>query len=185
MQRSKLYLNLKFSKLGTQLLRILMVNGAHPEAARTFQVERAVVDEKAFFGRALRHFQGDAIDSFLRLTGANVTGAEENKEVSPKIEGFDAVLVEFERLVVDGADKVFSRARDFIENAARFWIFLGLREHECDELLAAEAARAIEQGPVEIFIQGDKTRVEGWKGKIMTVLKFFPIKAECCGGFFS
>src|SRR5216110_142339 len=185
MQRSKLYLNPKFSKLGTQLLRILMVNGAHPETARAFQVERAVVDEKAFFGRALRHFQSDAIDGFLRLAGANVTGAEENNEVSPKIEGFDAVLVEFERLVVDGADKVFSRARDFIENGARLRVFLGLRKHERDEFLAAEATRAIEQGAVEVFVQGDETGVEGWKRKIVAVLKFFPIEVECRGGFFS
>src|SRR5690349_12011394 len=185
MQRSKLYLNPKFSKLRTQLIRILMVNGVHPEAARAFQVERPVIDEKTFFGRALSHFQGDAIDGFLRLAGANITRAEENEEISSEIKGFDTVLVELERLVVDGADKVFSRARDFIENGARLWIFLGLREHECDELLAAEAARAIEQGAVEIFIQGDETGVEGWKGKIMAVLKFFPIEVECCGGFFS
>src|SRR5205814_4478166 len=119
MQRSKLYLNPKFSKLGTQLLRILMVNGAHPETARAFQVERAVVDEKTFFGRALRLFQSDAVDGFLRLAGANVTGAEENKEISSEIEGLNAVMVKLERLIVDRADTVFSGARDFIENAAR------------------------------------------------------------------
>src|SRR6266404_30147 len=125
MQRSKLYLNPKFSKLRTQLLRVLMENGVHPEAARAFQVERPVIDEKTFFWRALSDFQSDAIDRLFWLTGANVTGAEENKEVSSEIEGFNAVLVELERLVIDGADKVFPGVRDFIENGARFRIFLG------------------------------------------------------------
>src|ERR1700757_4686988 len=167
MQRSKLYLNPKFSKLRTQLLRMLMVNNVHPEAARTFQVERPVIDEKAFFGSTLSDFQSDAIDGFLRLTGANITRAEKNKEISSEIEGFNAVLVEFERLVVDGADKVFSGARNFIENSARIRIFLGLREHERDELLAAEATRTVEQSAVEIFVQGDLAGVEGRKGKIV------------------
>src|SRR6266403_171661 len=185
MQRSKLYLNPKFSKLRTQLLRVLKPNGVHPKATRAFQVERPVIDEKTFFCRALRYFQSDAIDGLLGLTGANVTGAEENEEISAKIEGLNAVLVEFERLVIDGADKVFSGARDFVENGARFRIFLGLREHERDELLAAEAARAIEQSAVEIFIQSDLAGVEGRKGKIVTVLEFFPIEVECRGGFFS
>src|SRR6266446_796669 len=185
MQRSKLYLNPKFSKLRTQLLRVLMENGVHAEATRAFQVERPVIDEKTFFWRALGHFQSDAIDRFLRLAGTDVTGAEENKEISSKIEGFDAVLVEFERLVIDGTDKVFSGARDFMENGARFRKFLGLREHESYELLASEAARAVKQGAVEIFIQGNLAGVEGRKGKVVTVLKFFPFEMKGVGGFFS
>src|SRR5438093_4169544 len=180
MQRSKLYLNPKFSKFRTQLVCVLMLNGVHPEAARACQVERPVIDEKTFFGRALRHFQGNAIDGFLRLTGANVTRAEKNKEIASKIEGFNAVLVEFERLVVYGADEIISRARDFVENGARFRILLGLREHERDELLAGETARPVEQGAVEIFVQGDLAGVEGWKRKIVAVLKFIPIEVECC-----
>src|SRR5437879_7458124 len=145
MQRSKLYLNPKFSKLRTQLLRVLILNGIHPEAARTFQVERPVVDEKTFFWRALRHFQSDAVDGFLRLAGANVTGAEGNKEISSEIEGLNAVLVKLERLIVDGADKDISGARDFIENDAGAWICIGVREHDCDEFYQAVAARAREQ----------------------------------------
>jgi len=185
MQRSKLYLNAKFSKLATQLLRVLMLNGVHPEAPRAFQVERTVIDEETFFGRALGDFQSDAIDRFLRLPGAKVTGTKKNEEVSPQIEGLNAELVEFERLVVDGADEILSGARDLIENGARIREFLGLRKHEGSELLAREAALAIEQGAVEILIQSDLAGVEGRKRKIVAVLKFLPIEVEGCGGFFS
>src|SRR5947199_3449093 len=140
MQRSKLYLNAKFSKLGTQLLRVLMLNGVHPEAPRAFQVERTVIDEETFFGRALGDFQSDAIDRFLGLPGANVTGTKKNEEVSPQIEGLNAELVEFERLVVDSADEILSGARDLTETGARIREFLRLRKHEGRQLLAPEPA---------------------------------------------
>src|SRR5436309_11593371 len=111
MQRSKLYLNAKFSKLATQLLRVLMLNGVHPEAPRAFQVERTVIDEETFFGRALGDFQSDAIDRFLRLPGANVTGTEKNEEVSEQIEGLNAEPVEFERVGGDGDGGISFGAR--------------------------------------------------------------------------
>ncbi|HSU88207.1 MAG TPA: hypothetical protein VLL56_05200, partial [Terriglobia bacterium] len=106
MQRSKLHLNPKFSKLGTQLFRVLMVNGVHPKAPRAFKVERPVVNENAFLRRTLGNFQSDAKDRLLRLARANVTRAEENEEISSKVEGLNAVLVELQWLIVDGAHKI-------------------------------------------------------------------------------
>jgi hypothetical protein len=152
MQRSKLYLNPILSKLGTQLLCVLMVNDVHPEAPGAFQVKSAVIDKKTLFWQALSDFQGDAKDHFFGLPVSHVTGAEENQKVSAKVEGLDAVLVQFQRLIINGTDKVFSGARDLIKNGAGLRVFLGLREHEGGELLAGECALAIEQGPVEIFV---------------------------------
>jgi hypothetical protein len=162
-----------------------MVNGVHPQAPRAFQVQRPVIDEKAFLGRALRDFKRDAKNRLFGLAGVNITGAEENQKVPSKVEGLNAVLVELQRLIIDGAYKVFPGARDLIKKGARFRVFLGLREHKGDELFAGEAALAIEQCPVEIFIQGDLSGVEGREGKIMAVLKFLPIEAKSVCGFFS
>jgi len=53
----KLYLNLKVSQVASQLLRRLVVNNGQSEAARAFQIEWAIVDERAFFGLALRDSQ--------------------------------------------------------------------------------------------------------------------------------
>src|SRR5215472_13412342 len=52
-----LYLNAVFSKLDAQLLRALVVNGVHAKLSRTFQVQRAIVDEETLFRRALRDFE--------------------------------------------------------------------------------------------------------------------------------
>ncbi len=161
MQRSKLYLNPIFSKLGTQLLCVLIVNRVHAEAPRALQIQWPVIDEKTLLWRALSDFQSDAKDGFFGLAGAHVTGAKENQKVPAKVEGLNAVLVEFQRLIIDGADEVFPGARDLIENGAGLWAFLGLCEHEGGELLAGEGALAIEQSAVEIFVQGDLTGVEG------------------------
>ena len=152
MQRSKLYLNPNLSKLGTQLICVLMVNGVHSEAPRAFEVQRAVIDEKARLRRALSDFERDPIDRLFGLAGPDVTGAKENLKVPAKVEGLDAVLVELQRFIIDGADKVFPGVRDLIKNGAGFRVFLGLREHEGCEFLASEGALAIEQGPVEIFV---------------------------------
>src|SRR5712664_1628274 len=162
-----------------------MMNGVHPKAPRAFQVQGTVINEKTLLRLALGDFQSHAKDQLLGLPGSNVTGAEENEKVPAKVEGLDAVLVELERLVVYGTDKIFPRARELIENGARFREFLGLREHESDEFLACETARAIEQCPVEIFVQGDLSGVEGREREIVAILKFFPIQVKSVCGLLS
>src|SRR5260370_14835448 len=161
------------------------MNGVHPKAPRAFQVQGTVINEKTLFRRELGDLQSHAKDQLLGIPGSDVTGAEENEKVPSKVEGLDAVLVELQRLVVDGADKIFPGAGDLIENGARLRKFLGLREHESGEFLACETARAIEQCPVEIFVQGDLSGVEGREREVVAILKFFPIQVKniCC--FFS
>ena len=101
------------------------------------------------------------------------------------MEGLNTVLVELQRLVIDGTDKVFPGAGYLIEDCSSLRVFLGLREHKSRELLASERARTIEQSPVEIFIQSDLPGVEGRERKIVAVLKFFPIQAKGARGFLS
>src|SRR5882762_2759653 len=71
-QRPKLYLNPILSKLRTQLLRVLMVNGIHPQTPRALQVQRPVINKKALLRFALRDFQSYAKDHLLGLSGSNV-----------------------------------------------------------------------------------------------------------------
>src|SRR5216683_955338 len=185
MQRSKLYLNPILSKLRTQLLRVLMMNGVHPEAPRAFQVQGPVINEKSLLRLVMGDFRRNAKDQLLGLPGSNVAGAKENEKVPSKVEGLDAVLVELQRLVIDGTDKIFPGARELIKDGARLREFVGLREHEGGEFLACETAWAIEQCPVEIFVQGDLPGIEGREREIVAVLKFFPIQVKSVCGFFS
>jgi len=73
-------------------------------------------------------------------------------KVTPKIEGFDTVLIELERLVINGANEVFCGTREFIQNGARVRVLFGLGEDESGELLAAEAALAIEKSAIEVLV---------------------------------
>src|SRR6266404_832331 len=59
------------------------------------------------------------------------------------------------RLVVDRSDKIFPHPRYSIQHRARFGKLLGLREHECDELLARERPRPVKQRAVQVFIERD------------------------------
>lgn len=67
MQRSKLYLNPIFSKLGTQLFGVLMVDGVHSQTPRALEVERPVVNENTLLRRTLGNFQSDAKDRLFGL----------------------------------------------------------------------------------------------------------------------
>src|SRR5258708_3930808 len=149
---AKLYLNPKRSQVGTQLIRSLIVNNGEAEAARGFKIERAVVDKYAIFRGALSDGQSDAEDAFFRLARMDVAGTEEDLETFAQVKGFDAELVEFERLVVDSADEKFLCLYHGIENGARAFILLGLRENEGGETVAGQFARAIQKSAVEVFV---------------------------------
>src|SRR5262249_55415758 len=162
-----------------------MVDSGHPQPSRTLQIQRAVVNEEAFLRRALRDFQGNAKNGFLGLSRVQVTRAEEDQEVFSQMKSFDAVLVKLQRLVVDGAYKVFFRVRYFVENRPCFRIFFGLRKHEGREYLARERAGPIEQGAVEILVQRDLPGVERWEREIMPVLELFQIEPKRSGRRFA
>src|SRR5271167_2232912 len=106
----KLYRNTIGLELFTQLVGVLIVNGVHSQSTRAFKIERAVVNEQALRGRALGDSQREAENQFLGFARMHITGAEKNLEVLMELEGGDAVLVELERLVVYGADEIFSGA---------------------------------------------------------------------------
>ena len=80
--------------------------------------------------------QSDAKDHFFGLARTHVAGAEEDNEISAQMERLDAVLVELQRLVVDGTDEVLAGARGVSQNRAHIRILFRLREHEGGEFLA-------------------------------------------------
>ncbi len=181
----KLYLNLERLQFGSQLLWRLIVNDGKAEATWTLEVERAVIDENALFGAALGDGECDAEDAIFGLARMDVARTEKHLEASTKIESFDAILIEFERFVVDGANEIFFSLYDGIEDGARAWIFLGLREHEGGEFFAGEFSGAIEQSAIEIFVDGNLTCIECGKAQIVAVLKIFPVELESVGGGFA
>jgi hypothetical protein len=174
----KLYLNAMLSKLGTQLVRILMVDDVEPQTTGTFQIERPVVDEDALLRRTLCDLESNPKDRFFGLARTNVARAEEDGEIAAEMKRFDAVLVELEGLVIDGADEVFAAAHRVGEDGARFWIFFGLGKHEGREFFAREQTRSVKKGAIEILIQRDVAGIESGEGQVVAVLKFFVVEME-------
>src|SRR5579859_6752515 len=180
-----LYLNAVFSKLRAELLGALVMNRVHAELPRAFQIQRAVVDEKTLFRRPLSDFQRHAKNGFFRFARADVARAEENQKIPSQIKGFDAVLIEFQRLVVEGSDKVFFCVGHFVKDRTRLRVFLGLGEHKSCELFARERAIAVEQRAIEVFIQSNQAAVKSRKRKVVAIPEFVPIEMKSGCGFFS
>src|SRR6516164_8551221 len=174
----ELYLNLQLAQVGAQLVRGLVVNDRHTQSAWGLEIERPVVNEQAFLRTSLGDREGDAKDPFLGLARMDVAGAEEDLKTAAQMEGFDAVLIQLERLVVDGADEVAVRCGALLENRANRGKFLRLREHESSELLTGEFARAVEKRSVQVFVQGKLAGVECREGKFVAILKIFPVQVE-------
>jgi hypothetical protein len=103
----RLYLNTVLSQFGTQIPGILIMNNMNAQPPGHFQVQGPVIDKNAFFWRALRNFQGDTKNGFLRLPRAYVARTEKNFKVPAQIEHVNAVLVKFQRLVVYRSNKIF------------------------------------------------------------------------------
>jgi len=181
----KLYLNPEVAQVALQLLWVLKVNGVEAELSRTLQVQRAIVYKDAFFDVSLRNFEGDAKNCGFWFARMDVAGAEEHGEIATKLERFDAVLIEFEWLVVDGADEVFAGGSDGVEDFARAGKRARLREHKRDELFACEGARAVEERAVQIFLESDLAAIEGGKGEVVAVGKFRPVELESLRRFFT
>src|SRR5215475_2665742 len=174
----ELYLNLQLAQVGAQLVRGLVVNDRHTQTAWGFEVESSVVNEQACLRTSLRDRESDAKDLFLGLARMDVTGAEEDLKTAAKMEGFDAVLIQLERLVVDGADEVAVGGGALLENRANRRKFFGLGEHESSELFTGEFARAVEKRSVQVFVQRKLAGVECREGKFVAILKILPVQME-------
>src|SRR5215471_4265315 len=112
----------------------------------------------------------------------NIAGAEEDLKTAAKVERFDAVLVQLQRLVVDGADEVAAAGGALIENRTDRGNFSGLSEHEGGELLARKFSRPVEQRPFEVIVQRKLAGIERGKGKFVAVLKVLPVEVKGFGG---
>lgn len=177
-QQGKLYLNPEAPQVALQLLWVLKVNGVETKLSGTLQIQRAVIYKDAALGLSLRNFESDAEDGRLGLARMDVAGAEEDLEIATKMKGFNAVFVQFERFVVDGADKVFAGVCDCVEDFSGTRKRARLREHECRELFPREGARAVEESAVQIFFERDLAAIECREGKFMAVGEFIPIEME-------
>src|ERR1700704_4861494 len=161
------------------------MDGVHSQTPGTFQIQRAVVNEKTLFRRTLRDVEGHAKDQLFRFARSNVAGAEEDQKISSKMKRLNSVLIELQRLIVDGADEIFPGGSDLIENRASFRILFRLGEHERSELLARERARAVEQRSIQIFVEGDEAGIECGEREVVAVPKILPVQVKRIRGFFS
>jgi hypothetical protein len=55
-----------------------MMNDVHSQAARTFEIQQAIVNEETLLRGALGDFEGDAKNGFFGFAGTNVARAEED-----------------------------------------------------------------------------------------------------------
>src|SRR6266478_260519 len=101
------------------------------------------------------------------------------------MERLNAVLVELQRLIVDGADVILSGGSYLVKNRASFRIFLRLGEHERGELLARKGAGAEEERSVQILVEGDKSGIECREREVVAFAKFLPVQTKGVRGFFS
>jgi len=158
------------------------VNHVHAEFAGAFEVQRAVIDEHTLVRGPLGNPQSDAEDELFGLARMHITGTEEDLEVPAKLEGLDAIFIELQGLVVDGADEVFAGAGDFIEDGSRLRVLPGLREHEGSEIFAGKRARPIEQSAIEIFVERDVAGIESREAEFVAILEFVPVELKGFGG---
>src|SRR5580698_1680300 len=84
----------EFLQVCTQLFRGLHLDDLHSQACGAIQIQRAIVNEAALFGRPLRDLQGEAVDSFLGLAQSDKARAYEKAEDFAQIEGLDAVQIQ-------------------------------------------------------------------------------------------
>jgi len=86
----------KFSSSSERTLfpRSEMLNGVQAQTPAALEVQRPIVNERHFLRRtSWGDFQKRCERSSLQACASDVTRAEENEEISSKVEGFDAVLV--------------------------------------------------------------------------------------------
>ena len=154
------------------------MNRSETELAWAFEIQRAVVNEDAFLGDAPGDFERDFENRRFGLARVNIAGAEKHEKVAVEFKGFDAVFVQFERLVVDGADKIFFGIRNRVQHFARARKRLGLRIHEGNEFFARKRTWAIEKRPVEILLHRNLARVKSRKRKVVAIGELFPIEMK-------
>jgi len=155
-----------------------MMDHVHAQSPGTLQVQRPVIDKDALGRRTLRNFQGHPENRLVRLPGSHIAGAEKRHKITPQVECFDSILIQLQRLVVDRTDQILPRLSRLIQYSPHIRILLRLRKHKPDEFLASELPWPIEERPVKIFVQCDVARIERRKGKIMAVLKLFPVEMK-------
>src|SRR5260370_9094097 len=89
-------------QLAGELLRGLEVDGVDAECGGGAAVVEFVVDQQCSLGWEAGDLDGRPVDVGMRLHLVDVAGTDEVVEVLTKVEGIEAVPVEFAALVVEG-----------------------------------------------------------------------------------
>jgi hypothetical protein len=142
-RRLTLYLNAVLLQITAELLGILIVDGIDAQSPRGLEIQSTVVDEHALLRRPLGNLECHAKNHLFGLARMHVTRTEENQKIAAQVKRLNAVLIEFQRFVINRSDEVFAGLRGLFQERSRLWEFLGLREHEGRELFPGKRAGSI------------------------------------------
>src|SRR5260221_4050631 len=163
--------------------RFLVMDHVHLQSPRALQIQRAVVNEHAFLRRTLRYFQRDAEDFLFRLPCVQVTGAEKNLKILAQAKRLDSIVVQFQRLIINGCDEILLDTRDIAKQLPRLGILLRLSKHERGIFLAGKRPGPVKQGSVQILIQSDLSHIERGKRQVVPLAELFQVQLKGLGGF--
>ena len=167
------------------MLDALEVNGLHAEKLGALDVQFSVVNEDTFIGRGLSDLECATIDLAPRLAQAEITRAEEILEVVAQVKSFDAVEIQLTRFVVERGHPEAARPGQGGEDGEGLRLHLRLAEHELAEVFAREVAAAVEDHPVEIFVEGETAFFKFAVNKLVPLIEFLFREGVLLDGPFS
>src|SRR5579863_348026 len=157
---------------------IFELNRVHPQFLGNLEIQAAVIHENAFIRRALRKAQGHAIDFLVRLAHAQIARAQKSVEVLAETESPDSVLVDLARFIVQREHRVTLRGGELLEILERFRQRLREIEDKFLDVVGSKGARAIENDPLKIFIEGGVAGLERVEHQLVAISEIFPVERE-------
>src|SRR5208337_1193352 len=93
----------------------------HPQRGRALQIQRAIVNEAAFPSGDLRQLQSQTVDIFLGLAETDEAGTDKEAKDLAQPAFFNAVIIEFPRLVIDRGHEVLARVAELLCELDYLW----------------------------------------------------------------
>src|SRR5208282_168985 len=150
----------------------------HSQARGTVQIQGTIVDKTTLLGRPLRNLEGEVVDSVFRLAQSDETGAYEKAEDLAQAEGLNTKQIQFFRFIVDGGHQVSARVAEILSQLQSPGLRLREREHVLFESIEGEGSRAVEDGALQVFLQGDFAALERRDQHLMAAFEFDFIQIE-------
>src|SRR5277367_3522722 len=165
-------------QIPAQLRHILELNRVHSHFFRAFQIQSAIINQDAFRWVALGDLQRQAENSAVRLSHSQVTRTEKRAETISQVKRPYAVLIDFERLVVQRRMCLPPRLRQLLQKIERLRHRLRLLKHKLLKLLLCERPLSVENCPLHVFVQRCRAALECVQQQLMAILKIRPVEMK-------